>query len=203
MVQTIGGPEGRVVRLEPLAMEHLPRLVAVGLEPALWRWTLSKVSTADHMRRYVETALGEARSGVSIPYATIWRATGEVIGSSRLMNLAPEHRRAEIGSTRVAPPWQRTAANTEAKLLMLGSAFGPLNCRRVEFKTNTLNAASRQALLRLGATEEGTLRQHMTAEDGVTRDTVYYSILENEWPAVQKRLQEKLRSFGFRVPSSE
>jgi RimJ/RimL family protein N-acetyltransferase len=185
--------EGRHVRLEPLSIEHLPGLVAIGLEPALWRWTLNRIRTPDDMRRYVENALAEASTGISRPFATVWQATGEVIGSTRFGNIALEHRRVEIGWTWLAPRWQRSAANTEAKLLMLTYEFETLGCHRVELKTNALNAASRQAILRLGATEEGIFRRHMIAEDGTPRDTVYYSILADEWPAVRRRLEEKLR----------
>jgi RimJ/RimL family protein N-acetyltransferase len=145
------------------------------------------------MRRYVTAALGELARGGSIPFATVLVQTGQVIGSTRFGNLALEHRRVEIGWTWIAPPWQRTAANTEAKRLMLTHAFERLRCQRVEFKTNALNTASHQALVRLGAKEEGILRRHMIAEDGSSRDTVYYSIVDNEWPAVRQNLEARLQ----------
>lgn len=184
--------QGRSVRLEPLAPEHLPGLIQVGLEPSLWRWTQNKIRSAEDMQRYVAQALDEARRGTAVPFATVWQATGQVIGSTRFGNIALEHRRVEIGWTWLAPAWQRTAANTEAKLLMLRHAFDAWHCQRVELKTNALNTVSRNAMLRLGATEEGTLRRHMIAEDGSTRDTVYFSILADEWPGVRSRLEARL-----------
>jgi RimJ/RimL family protein N-acetyltransferase len=115
-----------------------------------------------------------------------------VVGSTRFCAIAPEHRRVEIGWTFVAAPWQRSAVNTEAKLLMLRHAFETWGCRRVEFKTNALNARSRAALLRLGATEEGTFRSHMVQPDGSRRDTVYFAIIDHDWPAVRARLETRL-----------
>jgi RimJ/RimL family protein N-acetyltransferase len=183
---------GRFVRLEPLSREHLPGLVAAGLDPGLWQWTVSKIRDPEDMRRYVEAALADAARGASLPFATVLVATGQVIGSTRFGNIALEHRRLEIGWTWLARAYQRTAANTESKLLMLTHAFEHLGCQRVEFKTNVLNTRSRQAILRLGATEEGIFRRHMIADDGSVRDTVWFSILSDEWPAVRERLRAKL-----------
>jgi RimJ/RimL family protein N-acetyltransferase len=153
---------------------------------------VTKVRSADDLRRYVETALEEQARGESLPFATIWKATGQPIGSTRFGSIARAHQRLEIGWTWVAPAWQRTAANTEVKLLMLGHAFDLLLIRRVEFKTSSLNQRSRTALRRIGAVEEGTLRQHTVNQDGTIRDTVYFSILVDEWPTVRATLQEKL-----------
>lgn len=183
--------EGRHVRLEPLSLQHLDALCAVGLDPDLWRWTTNHVATRDDMRRYVETALAEQQTGVSLPFATVERATGTVVGSTRFGNVSPANRRVEIGWTWVAAPWQRTAVNTEAKLLLLAHAFDTLNCLRVEFKTDALNERSRRAIERLGAREEGTLRQHMITATGRVRDTVYFSILAGEWPGVRDRLKRR------------
>ena len=185
--------DGTHVRLEPLSLEHLPGLTAIGLEPALWRWTVSRVQTPDDLRRYVDVALAERARGVALPFATIWRATGQVIGSTRFGSITPEHRRLEIGWTWLALPFQRTAANTEAKLLMLAHAFGPLCMERVEFKTSALNTPTRNALCRLGAVEEGIMRHHMVNEDGSLRDSVYFSILRDEWPGVRARLEVRLQ----------
>jgi RimJ/RimL family protein N-acetyltransferase len=146
------------------------------------------------MRAYVAEALDEQARGASLPFATVVRATGAVVGSTRFGNLAPAHRRAEIGWTWLAAPWQRTAANTEAKLLQLGHAFEAWGCERVEFKTDALNERSRAALARLGAVEEGTLRHHLVTERGRLRDSVYYSVLAAEWPAVRDRLRARLRA---------
>jgi RimJ/RimL family protein N-acetyltransferase len=144
------------------------------------------------MRAYVEQALTEQKAGTALPFATVERATGRVIGSSRFGNYVEPHRRIEIGWTWISPPWQRTAVNTEAKLLMLTHAFETLNCRRVELKTSAVNARSRAAMLRIGAIEEGTLRQHMINPDGSSRDSVYFSILDGEWPTAKERLRGML-----------
>jgi RimJ/RimL family protein N-acetyltransferase len=181
--------EGRLVRLEPLALSHLDALCAVGLDPELWRLTVSKIATCDDMRRYVEAALDAQRDGTALPCATIWRATGQVIGS----NAALEHRRVEIGWTWLARPWQRSGANAEAKYLMLRHAFEVWRMVRVELKTSALNHQSRGAMRKLGAVEEGVLRRHMINEDGSPRDSVFYSILDNEWPTVKAGLEDRLR----------
>jgi RimJ/RimL family protein N-acetyltransferase len=186
--------EGRHVRLEPLKLDHLDALCDVGLDPALWRWTNAVVRDRDEMRAYIETALQGQRRGRMLPYATIHRASGRVVGSTRFGNIAPEHRRVEIGWTWVAPPWQRTAVNTEAKWLMLRHAFETLDVRRVEIKTDALNERSRAAILCLGATEEGTLRQHMVTATGRSRDTVYFSILADEWPRIGAALRARLEA---------
>ena len=183
---------GSTIRLEPLTLAHLPGLVAIGLEPELWRWTLNKISDAEQMRAYVETALREQAHGSSLPFATIHQPTGQVIGSTRFGNISLENKRVEIGWTWIAPAWQRTAVNTEAKLLMLTYAFETGDCARVELKTNALNSKSRNAMLRLGCVEEGILRQHAIADDGTTRDTVYYSVLRAEWPTMKERLLARL-----------
>ena len=184
--------EGRIVRLEPMALDHVDALCRVGLDSSLWALTTTRVETRDDMRRYVETALAEQAAGSALPFVTIARATGEVIGSTRFANVAHEHARAEIGWTWITPRWQRTAVNTEAKFLMLRHAFEHMGCRRVELKTNALNARSRTAMLRMGATEEGTFRRHMINADGSPRDSVYFSVIADEWPAVSARLEGML-----------
>jgi len=186
--------EGRVVRLEPLTSAHVPALSEVALDPELWRWTLSVIQTVDDLRRYVDAALAARAAGTSYPFATVDRASGRVVGTTRFCSLETAHRKVEIGYTFVAPAWQRTPVNTEAKLLMLRHAFDVLGMNRVEFKTDALNEKSRAALLRLGATEEGTLRAHLVTERGRIRDSVYYSVLASEWPAVQTRLEQRLSS---------
>ncbi len=180
------------MRLEPLALGHLEGLATDGLDADLWRWTLSRVRNRDDLAEYVRTALDGQAKGDMLPFATIERATGTVIGSTRFGNAALDHGRIEIGWTWVAGPWQRTAANTEAKLLMLRHAFGPLGCHRVELKTDALNERSRRAILRLGAVEEGTLRKHMVTASGRVRDTVYFSITDDEWPSVELGLLSRL-----------
>ena len=184
---------GRHVRLEPLSLEHLDGLCAVGLDESLWQWIPTPVRNREEMRQFVETALDERERGVSQPLATLLRDTGQVVGSTRFANMDLNNRRVEIGWTWIGVPWQRTAVNTEAKYLMLCHAFETLGCQRVELKTDALNSRSRQAILRLGAKEEGILRKHMVAYSGRVRDTVYFSILDDEWPSVKARLQAKLQ----------
>ena len=181
---------GRRVRLEPLSLErHFEGLCAVGLDPQLWRWTLTCIETRDDLRRYAETALREQAEGRSLPFATLDLVSGRVAGSTRYGNIDPPNRKLEIGWTWLGREFQRTHVNTEAKYLMLRHAFDVLGCVRVELKTNVLNRRSRDAMLRLGCTEEGTLRKHGISERGVPRDTVYYSILDDEWPQVKTRLE--------------
>ena len=180
------------MRLEPLTFDHLDALCAVGLDDDLWRWSPSPIRSRGDMERYIRTALDAQRRGEALPFATVERESGTVVGSTRYGNIDLKNRRVEIGWTWVAGPWQRTAVNTEAKLLMLRHAFGPLGCHRVELKTDARNERSRRAILRLGAVEEGTLRKHMVTASGYVRDTVYFSILDDEWPAVVSRLEAKL-----------
>ncbi len=184
--------EGRHIRLEPLSLAHLPGLCAVGFADDLWRWIPSPVRTEDEMRAYVETALAWQAAGTALPFATVDRATDRLIGSTRFANIDRGHRRAEIGWTWIARAWQRTAANTEAKYLMLRHAFETWGCARVEFKTDALNARSRAAILRIGAVEEGIFRKHMITASGRMRDSVDYSILDEEWAEVKRRLDERL-----------
>ncbi len=184
--------EGRYVRLEPLSLGHHAELCEVGLDPDLWQWTLAQVRTPDEMRAYMETALKEQAAGMSLPFATIEKASGRAVGSTRFANIERVHRRVEIGWTWIAREWQRTAINTEAKLLMLTHAFETLGCIRVELKTNSLNTRSLNAMLRIGATEEGTFRNHMIGAGGRIRHTVYFSIIDSEWPAIKASLQSKL-----------
>ena len=181
--------EGTHVRLEPLTIEHLAPLTAIGLDPDIWRWTLTRNLTTEDMRHYVEIALSERRAGQSLPFATIERSSGRVVGSTRFAGIDATHRRVEIGWTWIGRPWQRTAVNTEAKFLMLRHAFEVWHCQRVELKTSSKNERSRRAILRIGATEEGTLRKHQLNADGTARDSVYFSIIDDEWPAAKRRLE--------------
>ena len=192
--------EGAHVRLEPLTRAHLDALAEVGLDPDLWIWTASTVRTRDDLAAYVETALAGQADGTALPFATVDRASGRVVGSTRFGNYVAAHRRVEIGWTWIARPWQRTAVNTEAKLLMMAHAFDTLGLTRVEWKTDALNARSRAAILRLGAIEEGTLRSHMVVRDGRLRDTVYFSVTADEWPAVRDRLTARLAQGAFSTP---
>lgn len=185
--------EGTHVRLEPLSIDHFEGLCEVGLDPELWRWTGNRVTHADDLRRYVVEALGLQGAGSAVPFATIDRASGRVAGSTRFAALRPEHRSVEIGWTWLGKTFQGTALNTEAKLLMMRHAFETWGCLRVELKTDVLNEPSRNAMKRIGCTEEGVLRSHIITESGRVRDTVYYSVLEGEWPGVKKHILELLQ----------
>ena len=187
--------EGLHVRLEPLSRKHTTRLCEVGVEEPLWRWIPTPVRTADDMAAYVELALKEQANGVSLPFAQIEKA-GRVIGSTRYMNIDRVHHRLEIGCTWIGREWQRTAANTEAKYLLLRHAFETLDCMRVELKTDSLNDKSRAAILRIGAKEEGIFRNHMITSTGRIRHTVYFSVIDSEWPEVKSRLERKLNGSG-------
>jgi N-acetyltransferase len=186
--------EGGHVRLEPLAKEHLAGLVEVGLDEELWRWIPTPVRTREEMATFIETALDEQARGVALPFAIVEKSTGRAIGSTRYGNIDRTHHRVEIGWTWVARDWQRTAMNTEAKYLLLRHAFETLGCIRVELKTDSLNERSRAAILRIGAREEGVFRNHMITASGRLRHTVYFSIIDSEWPAIKASLETKLDS---------
>jgi RimJ/RimL family protein N-acetyltransferase len=184
--------EGRYVRLEPLTQEHVQALSAVGLDADLWRWIPVPVRTPEERAAYVETALREQASGTALPFAQVEKTSGRVIGSTRYGNIERVHHRLEIGWTWVGRDWQRTAVNSEAKYLLLRHAFETLGCMRVELKTDSLNEPSRAAIQRIGAREEGTFRNHMITASGRIRHTVYYSIVDAEWPQVKSRLESRL-----------
>jgi RimJ/RimL family protein N-acetyltransferase len=184
--------EGDFVRLEPMTLEHLDGLSEVGLDPEIWRFTLVLIRTREDMRSYMESALKLQRDGTTLPFVTIEQSSGRIVGSTRFGNYDPANRRIEIGWTWIAPPWQRTALNTDAKYLMLSHAFEKLHCVRVELKTDVLNSRSRKAMLRIGAKEEGILRKHSLVWDGRYRDSIYYSILDEEWPEVKAQLEKML-----------
>ena len=184
--------EGRHVLLEPLAERHHEALCAVGLHPDLWAFTVARAMTPEEMQTYIRSALDAQAAGSQLPFVTIERASHRVVGSTRFMNIDPSNRRVEIGSTWVSGPWQRTPVNTEAKYLMLRHAFESWDYVRVELKTDALNQRSRAAIRRIGAVEEGVLRRHTVTWSGRIRDTVYYSILDSEWPRVKADLESKL-----------
>lgn len=186
--------DGNSVRLEPLAITHCSALCEVGLDPELWKITMTLIRTPEEMRNYVETALRWQTEGTALPFVIIEKSSGKVVGSTRYGNIDKANRRLEIGWTWIARKWQRTVVNTETKYLLLSHAFETLGCIRVEFKTDSLNQQSRNALLRIGAREEGIFRNHMITPSGRIRHSVYYSIIDTEWPEVKKRLEEKMIS---------
>ena len=198
--------EGRVVRLEPLALSHVPGLVdAASRTRDTYGFTLVPEGAAE-MRRYVEAALAEQAAGRTVPFATVARATGRVVGATRLFNIEywpwppgnPNQRGperpdvAEIGWTWLAADAQRTPINTEAKLLMLAHAFDGWRVHRVSLMTDARNQRSREAILRLGARFDGVLRAARPASDGAIRDTAAFSILDEEWPAIRVKLEARL-----------
>ena len=187
--------EGSVVRLEPLRPEHAEVSWEVAREnlDEIFRWIPYRMRSVEDFQAVVAKALSEQERGESVPFATVERASGQVIGSTRFMNIDRVNRHVEIGSTWIATPWQRSAVNTEAKFLMLRHAFEMWQCIRVELKTDALNQRSRNAILRIGAKEEGTLRKHLITWTGRVRDTVYFSILDSEWPEARAKLEDKLR----------
>ena len=180
--------EGERIRLEPLARHHLAGLAEVAFDPGLWQWTLARPADLDSLESWLQAALDAAAAGTEIPFATIHRASGRAIGSTRYLAVVPEHRRLEIGWTWIAAAHQRTGANREAKRLQLEHAFETLGANRVEFKTDSRNEKSRTALLALGATFEGIFRNHMVMPDGRLRHSAYYSVIPDEWPAIKVRL---------------
>jgi len=183
---------GRFVRLEPLTLAHLDDLADAGLDSELWRWIPNQVTSREEMRSYIETALGEQDASISLPFAVIHLESGRASGSTRYSAINLPNRRLEIGWTWYAPAFQRTPVNTECKLLLLTHAFERLGMIRVEFKTDALNEKSRAALARIGAVEEGTFRKHLICQSGRIRDTVYFSILDSEWPERKAALEARL-----------
>jgi len=184
--------EGRYTRLQPLTLDLLDGLWEAGTEADLWNYTTSKVHTRDQMRTYIEAALAEQARKASIPFATVDVQSGRVAGCTRFMNIEVAHKRVEIGSTWVTPAFQRTPVNTEAKYLMFRHAFEVWGMNRVELKTCSRNQKSRAAIARVGAKEEGILRRHIINADGYVRDSVYFGLIAEEWPAVKAMLEEKL-----------
>ena len=186
--------EGRLVRLEPLEPRHERGLWEASREPATWRWlSIVQPATRAEWQAYAEAALAAAAAGLELPFATVRRADGAVVGSTRFLALRPEHASLEIGWTWLHPSAWSTGVNAEAKLLQLADAFERLGCRRVELKTDARNERSRRALEAVGARFEGVHRKHMLVRGGENRDSAWYSVLDDEWPEVKARLERRLR----------
>src|SRR5438046_8883520 len=191
--------DGRRIRMEPLSFEpHFEGLMAIGLEPELWKWTINVVETRADLRAYLEEALRMQAEGSALPFATVDKATGKVVGCTRFGNLEPKHLRAEIGWTWVGKEFQRSYVNTEAKYLMLRHAFETWGCRRVELKTNVLNRKSREAMLRIGAKEGGLRSQAASSGGGGWRAMFYYSIDDEERARERARAEEMCASLRLR-----
>ena len=184
---------GRFVRLEPLSERHVPGLTAVGIDDDIWRlMPYGPMRNQDDIRRWVNLILQRAGEGTDLPFAVIHVDSGRVAGATRYMEIRPEHRGLEIGGTWYGAEFRRTVVNTECKYLLLRHAFEQLGCIRVQLKTDSRNIRSQRAIERIGAIREGTLRNHMILPDGTIRDSVYFSVLDSEWPAVKRRLEDML-----------
>ncbi len=188
--------EGTNVRLVQMSQDHFEQLCEAGLGEDLWRFMPMSMRSRDDMRKYIQIALEMRDAGTAFPFVITEQAGNSVVGSTRYLNIEQAHRRLEIGSTWITPRWQRTPINTEAKYLLLKHAFEVLKCVRVEFKTDSLNTQSRNALVRIGAKEEGVLRNHMIMPDGRLRHSVYYSILDSEWATVKTKLERMMNRSG-------
>lgn len=185
--------EGTLVVVEPLALEHGDDLWEAAQDPEVWRWLPENAAAhRTGFDRWLAEALAERDAGEQVPFAVVARRTGKAIGSTRFLTLRPEHRGLEIGWTWNASSAWGTGANVEAKLLLLRHAFETLGCMRVEFKTDALNARSRAALEALPARFEGVFVKHMLVRDGAVRDSAYYAITDDEWPAVRANLERRL-----------
>lgn len=183
---------GLIVTVEPLAPEHEAGLIAAASEPELFEWMpIDMASSADAVRRWLETALENADAGREVPYAVSDRSSGEVLGSTRFLELRVEHLRVEIGWTWLTRSAWSTGANVETKLLLLNRAFEHAGLRRVEFKTDARNQRSRGALTALGAQFEGVMRKHMVVRDRGARDSAYFSVIDDDWPALRPRLRQR------------
>lgn len=185
---------GDAVRLEPLDHAHAEDLLAAGADPDIWRYMpIAQPDTVAEVKKWIEAAWKLASTGDQLPFAIIDPGTDRAVGSTRYLEIHRDWRTLEIGWTWLAASVQRSAVNTECKLMLLTHAFEDLGALRVQFKTDGRNTQSQQALERIGAVKEGVLRKQRVNHDGYVRDAVYYSIVDDEWPAVKDRLAAKLR----------
>lgn len=184
--------EDKSIRLRPLLIDDRAALLNAAEDGALWKLWFTGVPSSETIDQYIATALKEQALGLSMPFVVEQKASGKIIGSTRLCNAVAQHRRIEIGYTWYSKSVQKTSANTQCKLLLLEHAFSTLGAIAVEFRTHWHNQASRAAIARLGAKQDGVLRNHSIEPDGAYRDTVVFSILESEWPSVRKGLLFKL-----------
>jgi RimJ/RimL family protein N-acetyltransferase len=193
---------GKNARLEPLDAKHAAGLFAIGQDEKIWRYLLRpKLESVADALSFVEDALRMAGTGSQLPFAIIDQKNNQVAGSTRFLDIRPYDRAIEIGSTWLGRDFQRTAINTECKYLLLRHAFEDLGAVRVTLKTDGRNEQSQRAIERLGAVREGVLRKHMALWDGYIRDTVYYSVLDSEWPEIKQRLEGFLKRAGIFIPS--
>jgi RimJ/RimL family protein N-acetyltransferase len=184
---------GQHVRLEPMTEAHVPALAEIGAGQSFWDFMLyGNITSVQDMKNWVLDILSRAANGTDLPFVAVHLASGRVAGATRYLNIVPKDRGLEVGGTWYGVDFQRTAVNTECKYLLLQYAFETLGCIRVQFKTDLRNERSQKAIERIGAVKEGVLRNHMILPDGRYRHSVFYSLLDSEWPAVKKRLEELL-----------
>lgn len=184
--------EGQKVRLEPLTMAHQEALVAAAADGELWNSTVTVVPSRDNVVEYIQYALDGLARRSELPFVIVRKSTGEVVGTTRFYEIKPQDRGAAVGYTWISASAQRTPVNTETKLLLLTHAFEHWQTVRIELITDVLNEQSRAAILRLGAKQEGILRNHLIMPSGRIRDSVCFSIIDAEWPEVKARLTAKL-----------
>lgn len=175
-------------RLEPLAEKHFNELLPIAMEREIWEFTSADVKTAADFRRYFDTALAERKAGNAYPFAIYDKQAGCYAGCTRYGNISMPNKRVEIGWTWYKPSMQRTGINKACKFLLLSFGFDQLDLNRIELKTSLLNLKSQGAMLKIGAVKEGILRKHMIAENGTVRDTVYFSFIKEEWPAIRQTI---------------
>ena len=184
---------GNYVRLEPMTEAHIPALTEIGAGQTFWDFMLyGNINTEDDMRGWVRDILARAEKGTDLPFVAVHLASGRVAGATRYLNIMPKDRGLEIGGTWYGTDFQRTPVNTECKYLLLSHAFETFGCIRVQLKTDQRNERSQKAIERIGAKKEGVLRNHMILPDGRYRHSVFYSILDTEWPEVKKKLEEMM-----------
>ena len=188
--------EGRLVLLEPMRMEHLPALAEVAFTPETWRWMPMRMQSEADLRLWIEQALEQQAAGKALPWVTISKADRRVVGSTRYMDIDSRNCGLEIGGTWLAPAWQRSGINVEAKYLQLDHAFERLSAIRVSLKTHHNNLASQTAIAALGAKPEGVFRNHMIMPDGSFRHSVWYSIVREDWPEVKAGLEARMARFA-------
>lgn len=187
---------GKHVRLEPMEEAHAPALAEIGVGQPFWDFMLyGRMETEADMRNWVREILARAEKGTDLPFVVVHLASGRIAGATRYLNVAPKDRGLEIGGTWYAPEFQRTVVNTECKYLLLRFAFEVLGTIRVQLKTDLRNERSQRAIERIGAVKEGVLRNHMILPDGTIRHSVFYSILDSEWPGVKARLEEMMEKY--------
>jgi len=186
--------QSKHVRLEPMNEAHIPPLAEIGMGQSFWDFMVyGEINTVDDMHNWVIDILSRANKGTDLPFVAIHLVSGRVAGATRYLNIMPNDRGLEIGGTWYGPEFQRTSVNTECKYLLLSHAFETLGCIRVQLKTDLRNERSQKAIERIGAVKEGVLRNHMILPDGHYRHSVFYSILDTEWPEVKKRLEEMIK----------